>query len=44
MKKWNEMRWEWNLVLNNEMRMNDMKMKHENDGKKLYNLFTKKIK
>ena len=24
---WNEMRWEWNLVLNNEMRMNDMKMK-----------------
>ena len=27
-KKWNEMRWERNLVLNNEMRMNDMKMKH----------------
>ena len=26
-KKWNETRWEWNLVLNNEMRMNDMKMK-----------------
>ena len=26
-KKWNEMRWERNLVLNNEMRMNDMKMK-----------------
>ena len=25
--KWNEMRWEWNLVLNNDMRMNDMKMK-----------------
>ena len=26
-KKWNETRWERNLVLNNEMRMNDMKMK-----------------
>ena len=26
-KKWNEMRWERNLVLNNEMRMNDMEMK-----------------
>ena len=26
-KKWNETRWEQNLVLNNEMRMNDMKMK-----------------
>ena len=26
-KKWNEMRWEWNLVLNNEMRMNGMKTK-----------------
>ena len=26
-KKWNETRWEWNLVLNNEMRMNDMKTK-----------------
>ena len=26
-KKWNEMKWEWNLVLNNEMRMNDMKTK-----------------
>ena len=25
--KWNEMRWERNLVLNNEMRMNDMKTK-----------------
>ena len=26
-KKWNETRWEQNLVLNNEMRMNDMKTK-----------------
>ena len=26
-EKWNDMRWEWNLVLNNEMRMNDMKTK-----------------
>ena len=26
-KKWNETRWERNLVLNNEMRMNDMQMK-----------------
>ena len=26
-KKWNEMRWERNLVLNNEMRMNDIKTK-----------------
>ena len=26
-KKWNETRWEWNLVLNNEMRMNDIKTK-----------------
>ena len=26
-EKWNETRWEWNLVLNNEMRMNDMKTK-----------------
>ena len=38
-KKWNEMRWEWNLVLNNEMRMNDMKWSlafNNDDGKKLY--------
>ena len=26
-EKWNETRWERNLVLNNEMRMNDMKTK-----------------
>ena len=26
-KKWNETRWEQNLVLNNEMRMNDIKTK-----------------
>ena len=26
-KKWNETRWERNLVLNNEMRMNNMKTK-----------------
>ena len=26
-KKRNEMRWKWSLVLNNKMRMNDMKMK-----------------
>ena len=26
-KKWNETRWERNLVLNNDMRMNDMKTK-----------------
>ena len=37
------MKWDENetLVLNNEMRMNDMKMKlafNNDDGKKLYNL------
>ena len=49
-KNWNEMRWDRNLVLNNEMRMNDMKnealhlimMMVKHCTKKTKKLFTKK--